>query len=322
MTGPTEEKRDAAVLLLDSRSRDCFLEPGVLLESWSLNGEACVDGLLRPSAGCHRLAHCLMWIVHGYASRCRRAFDGTGALVFALHGPRTPTTLALEMSLWFDLALQDPALIREHLRHRGCAPRPSATPRFWLEGATHEWRVRGSPILQGRAPRQKLVVLVEEHQVRVPTVNGTMPAAALKKWSAGLDALAAIDEATIAPIFATGETTPGFLACMLVLVHEQPGQRQSGRPALEASWRRQLDLIAQLAPIAGARCLPIVWHALWRLPSGMSWRDPEGRCSMRYPAVSFVVGARPLSGEIFAHKETNHGAIAAGGIERLKELES
>jgi hypothetical protein len=59
-----------------------------------------------------------MWLVHGYASRCRRTFDGTGALAFVYHGPRTPTTMAVEMSLWFDIAIQDPALIREHLRHR------------------------------------------------------------------------------------------------------------------------------------------------------------------------------------------------------------
>lgn len=75
----------------------------------------------------------------------------------------------------------------------------------------------------------------------------------------------------------------------------------------------------RIAPTWGPR---IVWLALWRLPLGMSWADPEGRCPTRYPAVSFVVGARPLSGEVFGHKETNHGAIAAGGIERLKELES
>jgi len=106
----------------------------ILWESLSLNGEACVEGLLQPSPGCHRLAHCLMWLVHGYASRCRRTFDGTGALAFVCHGPRTPTTLALEMSLWFDLALQDPALIRDHLRHGGCRSASSVMPRFWLEG--------------------------------------------------------------------------------------------------------------------------------------------------------------------------------------------
>ena len=67
---------------------------------------------------------------------------------------------------------------------------------------------------------------------------------------------------------------------------------------------------------------PIVWLTLLRLPSGMSWRNPEGHRSMRYPAVSFVVGARGLSGEVFAHTQSNHGAVATGGIERLKELES
>ena len=56
---------------------DEMIARAVLWESGSLNGEACVEGPLQPRPGCHRLAHCLMWLVHSYASRCRRTFDGT-----------------------------------------------------------------------------------------------------------------------------------------------------------------------------------------------------------------------------------------------------
>ena len=183
------------------RSPDRVLVPGVLWESWSANGEACVDGLLRPHPGCNRLAHCLMWLVHGYASRCRRTFDGTGTLVFAYDGPRTLTTMALEMSLWFDLALQDPSMIRDHLRLRGCKSAPSVTPSFWLEGATLEYLVRGCPIPQGRAPRQKLVVLAYEQQVRVHATTGPPRTATSRKWRTRIE-----DEAPCS--WSTSQTGP------------------------------------------------------------------------------------------------------------------
>jgi hypothetical protein len=297
ITTTTDQERTPANILVPApRDPGAFLPEDVLWESWSLNGEACVEGLLQPRLGYDRLAHCLMWLVRDYASRCRRTFDGTGALVFLYNGPRTPTTLALEMSLWFDLALQDRALIRDHLRHRGCEPLPTVTPRFWLEGATHQYLVRGRPIPRGRVPRQKLTVLAEEQQVRVPAAPGTLRAAVAKKWTTCLEALAAVDEAAVADILARAEDEHGYLATILVAVHEQPRRVAQNRPSLEESWRRHSDLVSQLAPVAESRRQPIAWHALWRLPSGMSWTSEDGQRWMRYPAVSLMIAARPIIG--------------------------
>lgn len=173
-TSTDQERAPAHILVPDPRAPAAFLPEWVLWESWSLKSEACVEGLVQPRPGCGRLAHCLTWLVHSYASRCRRTFDGIDALGSLYNGPNTPTTLALEMSLWFDLALQDPALIRDHHRNRGCEPSPSVTPRFWFEGATHEYVVRGRPITRGRVPRQKLTVLAEEQHLRVPAAIGPL----------------------------------------------------------------------------------------------------------------------------------------------------
>ena len=295
-TAADQERAPANALVKDPRDTAAFLPEGVLWESWSLNGEVCVEGLLQPRPGCERLAHCLMWLVHSYASPCRRTFDGTGALAFLYNGPKTPTTLDLEMSLWFDLALQDPALIRDYLRHRGCEPSPAVTPRFWLEGATHQYLVRGRPIPQGRVPRQKLAVLAEEQQVRVPAAIGTLRAAIAKKWTTSLKALVAVDETAVADSLAREEDEHAYLATILVAVHEQPQRVAQKRPSLEKSWRRHSDLVGQLAQVAESKCLPIAWHALWRLPSGMSWTSEDGQRWMRYPAVSFMVAARPIIG--------------------------
>lgn len=46
-----------------------------------------------------------------------------------------------------------------------------------------------------------------------------------------------------------------------------------------------------MAPLAEAKGLPVGWHALWRLPSGMKWRGAAGEPWMRYPAVPGDRGA-------------------------------
>jgi hypothetical protein len=236
----------------------------------------------------------MIWLVRGFASICRTVFDATGALALLYSGPRTPTTLARQMSLRFDLALQDPSLIRDHLRHRGCQSSLSLLPRIWLEGSTHEYLVRGRPLPPCRSPRQKLTILAEEQQVRVPAATGSVRAAIEKKWSASLNALVAIDEPAVADVISRAEDEHGYFASHLVAVHEQPARESRPRPPVEESWRRHANLIAQLAPLAESSHLPIVWHALWRLPSSMTWTDEGGSRWMRYPAVSLVVGARRI----------------------------
>ncbi len=83
----------------DVRRPDWLLESDVHWESWTINGEVCVVGLVPPFAGGARLAYCLVWLLRSFASRCRRTYDGTGALVFGYCGARTLTTLACALSL-------------------------------------------------------------------------------------------------------------------------------------------------------------------------------------------------------------------------------
>ncbi len=123
---------------LDWRVPGWCQESGVHWESWSLNGEACITGLDPPFAGGARLASCLTWLVRSFASHCRRTYDATGVLAFTCTGPRMPSTLAVTMSVSFDLALRDPRLIRERVRRRGGDPGAARSPAVWLEGAVHE----------------------------------------------------------------------------------------------------------------------------------------------------------------------------------------
>jgi len=153
----------------------------------------------------------------------------------------------------------------------------------------------------------KLTVLAEEQQVCVSTATGPLRAVTSRKWSNGIEALGAIDEASVVRAISTEEDGHGYLASILALVHEQPGRTPRRRPALEERWLRHADLIDQLVPVAESNHLPIVWHALWRLPSGMSWADADDRRWMRYPAVSFAIAARPI--------------IDEAGIGRTKERE-
>lgn len=90
------------------------------------------------------------------------------------------------------------------------------------------------------------------------------------------------------------EDEHAFLVNMLVLVHARPAANAQSRPPLEESYRRHQGLIAELAPLAQTKGLPVAWHALWRLPPAMTWSEPGGEPWMRYPAVSFAAAVRPL----------------------------
>ena len=276
---------------LDWRTPDWCRDSGVHWESWSRNGEACITGVDPPFAGGARLASCLTWLLRAFASHCRRTHDATGALALTCIGPRTPSALAVAMSGSFDLALRDPRLIRERVRRRGGDPAAGRWPALWLEGAVHEYVVGRDPFPPVGTPRRKLVILAEERQVFVPARAAALAAGIRRAWERGLDAVAGIDGAF--PVF-LAEDELAFLVNMLVLVHTHPAGSARPRSPLEESHRRHVELIADLAPPAQAKGLPVAWHALWRLPPAMTWSDPGGEPWMRYPAVSLAAAIRPL----------------------------
>jgi hypothetical protein len=270
---------------------ESHVDSDVYRESWSFNGEVCITGLVPPIAGGARLAHCLVWLLRSFASRSRTIYNGTGALGFTYSGSRTATTLSWALSLGFDLALQDPQLIRRHVLSRGGEPSACRWPRLWLEGSTYDYILPGVPLPRGNAVKNKLVVLAEERQVFVAARAGGIREDILRKWKEGLEVLAGVDTEATPRL---SENEEGSLVNMFVLVHQQPAGRVRPRPSLEESYSRHQDLIAALAPSADAKELPIKWHALWRLPSGMKWKDLAGDSWMRYPAVSFALGIRRL----------------------------
>jgi hypothetical protein len=137
----------------------------------------------------------------------------------------------------------------------------------------------------------KIVVLAEERQIFVPAQGSGIRDAMLRKWMKGLEVLAGVDPEAVPRL---REDEEGFLVNMFVMVHQQPAGRIRPCPLLEESRDRHKDLIAALAPSGDAKGLPITWHALWRLPSGMKWKDSAGDLWMRYPAVSFAMGIRRL----------------------------
>ena len=277
---------------LDWRVPGWCRESGVHWESWSLNGEACIRGLDPPFAGGARLASCLTWLLRSFASHCRRTHDATGALAFTCTGPRMPSTFASTMSVSFDLALRDPKLIRERVRRRGGDPASTGWTTFWLEGSVYDYVIGRDPFPLVGTRRRKIVVLAEERQVSVPARAAKLAAGVRRTWDSGLDAVAGSEGAPF-----TGpldEDELAFLLNMLVVVHARPAANVQPRPPLEESYRRHEGLIAELAPNAQAKGLPVEWHALWRLPPAMTSSEPGGKPWIRYPAVSFVAAVRPL----------------------------
>jgi hypothetical protein len=266
-------------------------EAGAHWENWSLNGEVCLAGLDPPFAGGARLASCLTWLLRAFASQCRRTYDATGVFALTCTGPRMPSTLAVTMSLSFDLALRDPRLIRERVRRRGGDPAGAHWPTLWLEGAAHEYVIGRDPFPPVGVPRRKLVVLAEERQAFVPARTGRLAAHIRRAWEQSLDAVAGADGAFIG---LRDEDERAFLVTMLVLVHTHPAGTTRPRSPLEESYRRHEALIAELARSAHVKSLSLEWHALWRLPPAMTWREPGGEPWMRYPAVSFAAAVRPL----------------------------
>jgi hypothetical protein len=275
----------------DWRTPEWCRAAGIHWESWSINGEVCIKGLDPPFPGGARFASCLTWLMRSFASRCRSVHDATGALAFTYASPRLPSTLASMMSIDFDLALRDPRLIAERVRRRDGDPDRRRWPMLWLEGSAYEYVIGRDPFPPTGTPRRRLVVVAEEQQRIVPARAGAPGATVGRVWVRGLDAVATTDQTALAEIMEEDELA--FLANILVLVHARPAVAARPRPTLEESFRRHEGLIAALAGPAEARGLPVVWHALWRLRPAMTWSAPGLEPWMRYPAVSFVVAARP-----------------------------
>ncbi len=266
--------------------------PDVHWESWALNGEVCVGGVDPPFAGGARLANGLAVIVRSFASHCRRTHDATGALAFGSTSSQMPSTLASAMSRSLDIALRDPWLVRERVRRRGGNPAAAHWADFWLEGAGFDYLIGRAPFPPVGTPRRKLIILAEEHQVFVPARPAALAASVHRAWERGIDAIAGVDGAAI--IGPREEDEFAFLVNIMALVQARPAATPRSRPPLEENYRRHKELIAELAPSAEAKRLPVAWHALWRLPPAMTWSDPGKKPWMRYPAISFVAAVRPL----------------------------
>ncbi|MDI7267883.1 MAG: hypothetical protein QME96_07805 [Myxococcota bacterium] len=225
-------------MMLDARPRRSEWRPGprTRRESWSRNGEACLTGLNPPFAGGVRLANSLTLLLRTFVSRCRSTHDATGALAFACTGSRPPSTLAWSMSLEFDLALLDPALIRDRVRRRGGDPAACRWPTVWLEGSVDEYSMGRDPFPPVGTVRRKVVLLAEEGQVFVPARAVALGAPARRKWGTGLDAVGGVSD-NVAEGLIDGDER-AFLVNLLVLVHTQPVAGVRPRPPLEESYRR------------------------------------------------------------------------------------
>ncbi|HEY3351708.1 MAG TPA: hypothetical protein VGQ83_00535, partial [Polyangia bacterium] len=267
-----DDPREPLLVPPNWRTPEWCRDAGILWESWAANGEVCITGLTPPAPGLARLAHRLTWTLRSFASRCRRTYDGTGALEFVYHGPRDLTTLARSLCLDFDLALCHPELMGHRIRQCGGDPGEGAWPQWWLEGDTYEWFGPGAPIPRGRTAKPKVVVLAEEQQVLVSAAPKPLGSRVRAIWTRSLDVLGRVDEKAAFVSLAEGQQA--FLATMLVLIHERPERSVRPRPTLEESYARHAGLIAELAPAAHDRHLPVAWHALWRLPPAMLWDDP------------------------------------------------
>ena len=143
--------------------------------------------------------------------------------------------------------------------------------------------------------RSKLVILAEERQVFLAARGSAIGVGVRRAWAMGLDAVVGVDGHTVQGLL--DENEHGFVLNMLVLAHAWPARAVRPRSGLEESYRRHESVIAGLSLPAEAKGLPVAWHALWRLPPAMTWREPGEVPWMRYPAVSFVAAVRPLRSE-------------------------
>jgi hypothetical protein len=182
-----------------------------------------------------------------------------------------PSTLAVTMSLSFDLALRDPRLTRERVRRRGGDPAGAHWPTLWLEGAAYEYVIGRDPFPAVGTPRRKVVVLAEERQAFVPARRGKLAVRVRRAWEESLNVVASTDGAFIG---LRDEDEHAFLVNMLLLVHTHPAGTTQPRSPLQESYRRHEGLIADLATSAHSKGLPVAWHALWRLPPAMTWSEP------------------------------------------------
>ena len=243
-------------------------------ESWSINGEACIENLVSPDSGGTKLTEYLWWTLRELASHCRRVYDATGFIPFEIQGPRTPSVLAKALDHWFDLALMDPTSIRERVRRLGAELDTSKCPAYWVE-------------------REDILLLVEERQVTIPAVPGRIAASVRKKWETCQGIVSDAAKAGIPKTATKGKRA--FLAGVMVAVHRQPTGEPRKRPNLDESIHRHEQFVTAIGKTAETLPGAFTWHALWRLPSGMTVANPPStQAWILFPAVSVV--ASILSG--------------------------
>lgn len=242
-------------------------------ESWSINGEACIENLVPPDSGGAKLTEYLWWTLRELASHCRRVYDSSGFIPFEIHGPRTPSVLARALDHWFDLALMDPISIRERVRRLGAELDTSKWPAYWVE-------------------REDILLLADERQVTISAAPGRIAASIRKKWQA---CQRVVGDATKTGIpKAATKYKHAFFAGVLVAIHRQPPGEPRKRPSLDESLHRHEQLATAIGQTAKTQTGAATWHALWRLPPGMTVADPPGsEAWMRYPAMSLVASVSP-----------------------------
>ncbi len=242
-------------------------------ESWSLNGEACIENLVPSESGGARLAEYLWWTLRELASHCRRVHHASGLIPFEFQGPRTPSAFANALDHWFDLALLDTLSTRERARRLGAQLDAGEWPAYWVE-------------------RDDIVLIAEDRQVTISATPGRIAASVRTKWEACLSVVANAVRSGV-PKAATKDRHT-FLAGVVVAVHRHPPRELRTRPSLEDSLRRHEQIVTVLGQVAEATSTPVTWHALWRLPPGMTVTGPPvSEPWMRYPAVSLVASVLP-----------------------------
>ena len=261
-------------------------ELGLHWESLSTNGEAVIDGVLRPRADLRPLSDWLSWNLRNFGSHCRGLFKQTGALSFRYRGRGTRTAFVRCLPNWDALVLKDTRAICHRLAERGADVPSRSLPGLWMECEGHEyWCVPGGRIPYGK-PRKftKLVIMAEERQVFVPARPTPLGEGTKRRWRESLGLLAALDPERLSAGLRHDEQ--GFLASVVVMVHRERSESAAAVPT-ERCYERHEALVSDLRAAAAEPAMPIAWDAVLRLPLALT-------CKGRFPAVSFAVAMRAL----------------------------
>jgi hypothetical protein len=237
-------------------------------ENWSSNGEFWSEDSIPKAPQRDLLADFMVWVAREYASHCRRTHKASRMLPFVFEGARTPPSLDWALLFWFDVCLMDRCLIAERLSQLGGSLADEPWPALWVE-------------------RDGVTVALERTEVRIEATGREVAAQVIDGW---LTSLVVVRKA-LEVLRARNDNA--FVADVLVAVHEQsePGLR----PTREETLARHHSWLRTLASVATNSGLPVTWHAVLRLPSGLKVaRRPGEPHWLRFPAVSFFAAIQPV----------------------------